>query len=175
MAVDPNIVINKSGVIVPVYNDDFKNVIGQLNQREAFALYGYEGDWYSISFLGPTGVFTAGMLKSPPDSTLIDCTNHPYGTIKIGNISYYTFIMRTTKNIYTATNNYWGQVAGGRRVACKTGLAGQNYQWYKAINYVEKTTGEWVAVTGDNVKYGFVDTGLRTGSSPTSIAMYGSW
>jgi hypothetical protein len=40
---------------------------------------------------------------------------------------------------------------------------------------VENTSGKWVKVTGDGKNYGFVDTGLKSGSSPTSIAMYGKW
>ena len=60
-------------------------------------------------------------------------------------------------------------------VACLDACAGQTKQWTKQIHYVENTSGKWVKVTGDGKNYGFVDTGLKSGSSPTSIAMYGKW
>lgn len=176
MAISPRIVVNKSGVVVPVYGgEDWSKVVGQILLREAFAIYGYEGDLTSISFLGPNGTFISGILRSPSEKATTNCTQYPYGTVVINKTKYYTFIMRSTKNVYTVGNTYWGQVAGGCRVACLTSLAGQEHQWYKGINYIESTTGSWVKVTGDGEDYGFVDTGLRSGSSPTSIAMYGSW
>ena len=106
-----------------------------------------------------------GILKNPPSKTLTPCTEYPYGTVVINNTKYYTFIMRSTKNVYTVANTYWGKVAGGCRVACLTSLAGQEHQWYKGVNYVENTSGNWVQVTGDGKDYGFVDTEGYTLSS----------
>ena len=175
MALSPAILINKSGKVVPVYDSNGAKKIGQLEKNEAYARYGNEGTLTSIHFLGPNGKFIAGMLKAPASKATTPCTNYPYGTVTINNTKYYTFKMRSKKTIITPNGNSWGSVASGCRVACLDACAGQTKQWTKQIHYVENTSGKWVKVTGDGKNYGFVDTGLKSGSSPTSIAMYGKW
>ncbi len=169
--------VNKSGLNIPVYNDspDPITQIGKLYNRESFVFVGSEGGHYYIRFLNSSGVLTEGLLIDPVNNVLSSCTDYPYGTMTIGITNYYTFIMRREANVYTAAGDYWGKVAANRRVACRSALAGDNHYDWKAINYVESSSGEWVPVTGAGVEYGFVDTGLASGSSYSDINMYGSW
>ncbi|MBQ9199039.1 MAG: hypothetical protein IJ141_02545 [Lachnospiraceae bacterium] len=177
MAISTRFLINKSNSVVTVYKDiSGSATVGQLLKREAYAMYGYEGDIISIKFLGPNGGLISGFLRNPPSGTVTSCTNYPYGTLNKDGKIYYTFYMRSSKQVYTQTNtgkqlNHWGSVAAGRRVACLTDAACQDKLEYKAINYVESTSGQWVKV--DN--YGYVDTGLASSSSYSGIAMYGNW
>ena len=136
------------------------------------------GDGFFISFLSSSGGLALGALVNPPNSALTECTAYPYEpAVSIDNDSYpyKTFIIRNGARVYTAGGSNWGSVAAGRRVACKTAMAGDTKFYLKGINYVEKSDGTWVKVTGDGVSYGFVDTGLRSGSAYSKINMYGSW
>ena len=171
--------INKSGKSVSIFEDpDGKVVSGTLNNREAF---GYNRDWggddviNSIVYLNSSGKLNYGYLIDPPSGVMTACTDYPYGNVTINGVSYKTFLMRKKRNIYTATGNLWGYVAENCRVACRSALSGSSNPHWKAINYVESSSGEWVKVTGDDVTYGFVDTGLEIASGYKSIPFYGSW
>ncbi len=172
--------INKSGTNVPIYNTwGVSNPIqiGTLYNREAYGLVGSsEGSDHCIQFLSSSGGIATGFLLSPPSNTVVGCASYPYGYHTIGSTTYITFIFRQKSTVYTASGkSVWGSVAAGRRVACLTSMSGDNKAYWKGINYVESSSGSWVAVTGDDKNYGFVDTGLANGSSASTIRMYGSW
>lgn len=171
----PSFMINLSGLSVPIYDGFGQNVIGELVNREAYVISGHEGSVFGVLFLKPDGSFGGGLLKDTPDGVLTECIEKPWGTAEINGRIYYTFIMRSQQPVYTAGGTRWGSVAATQRVACLDATAGYNNPWYKLINYVESTDGEWVQVTGDGADYGFVDTGIRSASSFNKIAMYGSW
>ncbi len=171
--------INMSGESIPVYDDpDKTRQIGSIYHREA---YGYNKNWGGdrvinhICFLGPDGYLHGGFIIDTPVGGMTDCIDYPYGTETINGERFYTFIMRKSRTIYTRTGDVWGTVAEGRRVACRTAMSGDTNPHWKGINYVEGADGEWIAVTGDNVQYGFVDTGLDYASGYASIPFYGSW
>ncbi len=178
---DNTFCINKSGLVVPVYSYNSStgslDEIGKIYNREAFALLGYEGDSHYIKFLNSDGEFVDGMLQNPPDDAVVGCHFYPYGQHTEGITTYITFVMRNEANVYNAAGDYWGKVAAGKRVACLTSLAGDEHPEWKAINLVEPSSGGdvWTPVTGAGKNYGFVDTGLRSGSSYSKINMYGSW
>ena len=171
--------INKSGTKVPVYSDTNKTTqIGTIYDREAF---GYDCNWGGdnyfchILFRKSDGSLSYGFIVDPPDNSIIDCTDYPYGTAVINGVEYITFIMRNSRTVYTVEGRRWGTVAANRRVACLTAMSGDNHPDWKGINYVENTGGEWVQVTGDGEEYGFVDAGLSVASGYRSIPLYGSW
>lgn len=171
--------INKSGIAVPVSSDtDKRSQIGTIYDREAF---GYDWDWGGdnyfchILFRKSNGSLSYGFIIDPPNRSMNDCTDYPYGTAIIDGIQYYTFIMRQSQPVYTAGGTRWGAVGANCRVACITALAGSSHPDWKGINYVESTKGAWVKVTGDGSDYGFVDTGLSVASAYRSIPFYGSW
>lgn len=172
--------INKSGQTIPVYSDTQKtSQIGSIYNREAF---GYDNNWGGdgyfchIIFRQANGSLAYGFIIDPPSNAMADCTEYPYGTEKIGNTEYKTFIMRRSMSVYDADGNPWGSVAANCRVACLTAMAGDSHPEWKGINYVESSKGGWVQVTSSNNRaYGFVDTGLSIASGYNSIPMYGSW
>lgn len=197
--------VNKSNLTVPVWeNDDFKKQIGVIYPREVYAVYPMYGEGLGlpIRFLNSQGQLVDGYIQMYADYfNDIDvihafCSgvgDYPYDKLFIfhylldgkeyydGNL-YITFIFRRTMNVYTAAGRYWGRVAAGMRVACRADShffrngSGQNNPHWKAINYVERSTDRaWIKVTGDGKDYGFVDSGLAYGSSPSTIPMYGSW
>jgi len=168
-------VINKSSVKVPVY-DIYPGgtVIGHLWPREAFGLTSYTYEFPGVRFRDGSGVVRDGVVDglSAPDLWHEPCTDYPYGTAPIGGITYFTFMFRRQESIYRPDASYWGSVAAGRRVACQNETSGTTHPEWKLINYVESSSGGWVLVAGN---YGFVNTGLEDGSTPTTISMYGTW
>ena len=171
--------INKSGIKIPVYSDTNKTTqIGSIYDREA---YGYNANWggdgyfCNIAFRRADGKISGGFIIDPPNGSMTDCTDYPYGTDKIGGITYNTFLMRNSRNVYKTDGTLWGSVAANRRVACLTAMSGDSNPHWKGINYVENSSGQWIPVTGNGSNYGFVDTGLEIASGYKSIPMYGSW
>lgn len=168
--------VNLSGRSWNVY-DSNNNVIGAIEPREFFTYVGYEGSLISIYFLSPSGAKTGYLHSSDniPSSCFTNIINRPYGTITLDQTQYKTFMMRKQMNLYDAAGNIVGSVAAGKRVASLYGTAGQSMPYLTEIHYAEKRSGGWDSMKGSGVNYGFVDTGLRSGSSPTTIALYGNW
>lgn len=166
--------VNKSGTTVPVYN--FDNVkIGDLTPNEFFSKIGSEGSLYSIYFLGPNGTCLNGILRNPPSGTVSSIEFYPYGTEPIDGKTYKTYYMRKTMSLYNVNGAVIGSVGANKLVACLTGLGGATMPYLKAINYYQNSAGTWIPITYGNYDYGFVDTGMRTSSSRSGIALYGSW
>ncbi|SFO03835.1 hypothetical protein SAMN04487831_106141 [Pseudobutyrivibrio sp. UC1225] len=171
--------VNMSGKKVPVYADtEKKKQIGIIYPREAF---GYNRNWggddyfCNIVFRNSSGKLSGGFINDPPNNSIRDCADYPYGSVSIGGIKYKTFLMRKSRTVYTASGRKWGAVAANCKVACLTGLAGDSDVSLKGINYVQSSKGNWVRVAGDGDDYGFVDTGLSVGSSYNNIPFYGAW
>lgn len=190
--------INKSGYSVPVWSGPgFANTaniyrIGTIGNREAFgfdAEAGGDGVFNCITFLNSSGQLVRGWLTNCDENgndilsggdwvnVFAACTDYPYGTININGTTYKTFKFRRTEEIYTPSGDRWGSVAAECCVACLTALAGSSNSTLKGINYVERSyDGAWIQVTSPSGEtYGFVDTGLNTGSGPSTISMYGTW
>lgn len=176
--------INKSGQTIPVYDTPEKNNrIGSIYNREAF---GWDRDWGGdlifnhIIFRNSAGNVVWGFIvaNTPdfPAGVNTDCTDYPYGTATINGINYVTFKFRRSETIYKGDGTTWGSVASGMRVACLSSLSGQSHPNWKSINYVERSSDhQWIPVTGGGYNYGFVNTGLEDGSTPSTISMYGTW
>lgn len=181
--------INKSGKTVPVYSDINKTrKVGEIYNREAYGynrVWGGDGYYCSILFLGPSGSLTGGYVIDPPDGFLMPCSEYPAGTILYNGETYLYFTMRKTKNVYDRDGNFWGSVAAGRKVLTKNSSSGTSNPHYKEIEYVQHTSGNYVPFMYNEKDennntisvrgHGFVDTGLASGSSSSAIAMYGSW
>lgn len=189
--------VNKSGRSVPIWDRpgwpryEGSKRIGTIYNREAFGAdynWGGDGVYIRIVFRNSSGQVTYGWFVNEDEygnRILSDndfanffkgCAYYPYGTVKINGTVYKTFKFRRSEPVYTANLNNWGAVASGMRVACFTSLSGSSFANLKAINYVERSyDGAWIQVTGDGYNYGFVNTGLEDGSSPTTISMYGTW
>lgn len=190
--------VNKSGYSVPVWSGPgFANVaditrIGSIGNREAFSFvedWGGDGVFNCIQFLNSSGQLSYGWLSnryengnailanSDWNNVFTECTDYPYGYVTIDGKTYKTFKFRRAEEVYTPSGDNWGAVASGCRVACQTALAGSSHPSWKGINYVERSTdGAWIKVTSQSgEEYGYVDTGLNTGSGPSTISMYGTW
>lgn len=179
--------INKSGGNCPVYDraeysGAGRKKIGSIYNREAF---GYDQDWGGdgvfnhIIFRNSSGQLAWGFLEPEyvenyPE-TITYCEDYPFGTATIKGSRYITFKFRRAEKIYKSDGSSWGTVASGQRVACLNSFSGSSNPHWKGINYVEKTDGTWVKVSGAGYDFGFVNTGLDKGSSPTNISMYGNW
>lgn len=180
--------INMSGKSIPVYDRagwpdlEGSKKIGTIYNQEAFGLnwdWGGDGVFNNIVFRNSSGNLSGGFIivgEDFPNAVFTPCTDYPYGTAVINGVSYKTFKFRRSETVYTAAGNKWGAVASGMRVACRTDLAGSSHPEWKGINYVERSSdGKWIQVTGDGYQYGFVNTGLEDGSTPSTISMYGTW
>lgn len=190
--------VNKSGYSVPVWSGpgfaDRENIhrIGTIGNREAFGFnmdWGGDGVFNCIRFLNSSGQVITGWLTNCDErgnellsgndwaNVFTPCSAYPYGSEYIDGQRYITFKFRRTEEVYTPSGESWGSVASGCRVACTSSLAGDLNCTLKGINYVERSyDGAWIKVTSPSGEtYGFVDTGLNTGSGPSTISMYGTW
>lgn len=177
---NPNYVVNKSGINVPVY-DYFNNRIGTLYDGEAFLVYGEKlvlgTVGLSVQFLSSRGVIETGAIPYTEEKYRRPMQDYPYGKVDIFGNGYMqdVFKMRRVENIYTATGRYWGQVAAGCLVRVNPFICGENRNECCQITYVQKSNGTWQKVDGDGYDYGFIDVGLNHGSFNYNISMYGSW
>ena len=173
--------INSSGRTYPIYDSDRNDAkVGDLYPREAFIIYGSEGCFTSICFLGPNGGLQTVIINTDehPLPSYWFNTDKSYGTANIttGNRAgtYKTFRMRSNKVIYRSDGTRWGTVSAGCLVATNNENVGSDHPDWKEITYVQNTSGQWVQVDENGSKYGFVDTGLSSASGSNSIAFYGS-
>jgi len=186
--------INKSGSSIPVWDrPGFPSIehsvqIGTIYNNEAF---GYDWDWGGdgvfnhIVFRNGSGNVAGGFVidnvvgnvnQPLPSGWATDCTDYKYGTVTIGGTTYKTFKFRRSETIYTPSATSWGSVAANMRVACLSSTSGSSNPHWKLINYVERSSdGAWIQVSGAGHTYGFVNTGLEDGSTPSTISMYGTW
>lgn len=98
-----------------------------------------------------------------------------HGKAPIGTRTYKTYYMRRAMSLYNINGAVIGSAGANKLVACLTGLGGATMPYLKAINYYQNSAGAWIPITYGNYDYGFVDTGMRTSSSRSGIALYGSW
>lgn len=159
--------VNLSGSSCPVYNASNQK-IGDIMPREFFTLIGGEGSLSAIYFMAPSGIMTTGYLQAVPASVLSPITLRPYGSVTLNGITYKSFIMRSQQNLHASDGRIVGSVAAGKRVLTNDYYSGASMYYLKSIAYAEKRTGGWDAVD-------FVDTGMRNGTGPDNIALYGSW
>ena len=166
--------INKSGNSYPIYNVSNQRV-GTLYNREASVYLGDEGSRSEIAFLNSSGNIQTVEIDTYdhpiPAKTFTLCTDYPYSRETINGVNYYIFKMRETKNVYNANGNYWGRVAAGMFVATTNAKVHSNNLYWKEINYVKSTAGNWVQVGN----HGYVDTGFNRYSGYERMAFYGSW
>lgn len=180
--------INKTNSVYKIY-DIMKNnaLVGKINPRESYVIQGGEGDILTINFLDANGKFQIAAIDNynhplpgnnaeygyPTGST---CLSYPRGTAQMKDgIVYKTFIMRSSQIIYKGDGTKWGSVAAGCLVATNSFAVGESYPNRKLINYVQRSDGQWFKVEGAGYGHGFVDTGIRSASSYSKIAFYGSW
>lgn len=177
--------INRSGKSVPVY--DFYNVdnkIGSIYNLELFCFapsWGGDGIFDFILFRNSSGNVVRGALNwneySYPSGVYTNAyqSKYRYGTIGRNGISYNTFKMTRTENVYYADGGYWGKVYAGQYVATNSVSNGQGRPDWQLIHYVRSTNGTWVKVEGHGSSYGFVNIGLEDGSMYNTISMDGLW
>ncbi len=192
MAFFLKLLINKTNKAYNIYDamNNYK-LVGKINPREAYVLYGGDGDFVGINYLNSAGVFTGttvdinryplpGGIPGEAYSATF-CEEFPYGTANIKNPEtgkdelYKVYKMRSKKEVITAKGHHWGYVAAGCLVATNSSTVGEDKPYCKAIDYVQSSAGNWVRVTGDGFKHGFVDTGIRSASGYSKIPFYGSW
>lgn len=184
--------INKSTKNLPIFagwpSSQKGSQIGTIYAREAFS-YSDTEDGFEVIFRNSSGNIVQGFYyatdaagndlfssNSEAMKALTPCTDYPFGTTTINGTRYYTFKFRRNEQVYTPDGDSWGTVASGMEVACLTDKMGDSHADWKLINYVKRSTdGAWVQVTSGNLNYGYVDTGLNVGSTPSTISMYGTW
>ena len=174
MAYIGNCCVNLSGNSCPVY-DSANQKIGDIMPREFFTLIGNEGSLTAVYFMGPSGGMLTGYLHNPPAGVTTGIHTHPHSTVTINGYTYKAFIMRNQMNLYNCAGNIVGSVAAGKRVLCKTSMAGQSMPYLKAINYAEKRAGGWDPMADSTGEFGFVDTGMRINTGGDTISLYGNW
>lgn len=171
------LMINKHGSNIPVYdiNNDSRQ-IGYLNNREAFVQYSTNGsNRLYIYFLDGSGNFTKGVIKEDADNNLSFYTEYPIKKDLIEQNPYLFFKMRKSMPVYYSDGRRWGTVAANCYVATDRNLCGSSHPDWAYIKYVQSSSGGWVNVGYTSDGYGFVDTGIRTNSLASGMALYGTW
>ena len=169
--------INKSGqtLTVRTTTSDTSAIVGYIYDREAYVYdsdAGGDGAFNHVKFLDASGNFKWGYLNFPPDGWSTSCISWPYKyNVLISGTKYSTFTLRKACDVYYPSGKYWKTIPAGRQVATNNDTMGQNYPYLKSIDYYQGDSG-WERVCGN---YGFVDTGIRSGSRYNKIAFYGGW
>ena len=133
---------------------------------------GGDGAFNHVKFLDSSGNFKWGYLNFPPDGWSTSCISWPYKyNVLISGTKYSTFTLRKACDVYYPSGKYWKTIPAGRQVATNNDTMGQNYPYLKSIDYYQGDSG-WERVCEN---YGFVDTGIRSGSRYDKIAFYGGW
>ncbi|WDF02760.1 hypothetical protein [Shouchella hunanensis] len=174
-----SICINRSGRQVPVYRAFSTTRIGTIFPNELFSYSGYDGRYSHFFFRNASGQWVSGANENVPRNFLSNAYSAGFrrSTVTLGGTLYNVFDVRRTANVYRVDGSRWGSVAAGQKIAT-TGSppSGNSLTWTTRVNYVRSTSGSWVRVSsGTNTHYGFVDTGIRSGSMPSSIGIYGNW
>lgn len=171
--------INKEGATIPVYDvDTDSRQIGYLNDREAFVMYDSNGsNRLYIYFLDGSGNFVRGAIREDGavSYNLAGCTMYPAAKQYIEGNEYYLFKMRRSMPVYCSDASRWGTVAANCYVATDRHICGATHPDWLFIKYVQSSSGTWVRAGYAADGYGFVDTGIKTNSLYTGIALYGSW
>lgn len=154
------------------YPTTSNNIVGKLYPNELCICNTEHND--VISFRNSSGVVDTGIIS---DQTFFHAgiDELPYATETINNKTYKIYHMRRTMPVYKAGGDRWGTVAAGMYVATDTCALGSTHTDWMKVTYVKSTSGNWIAVTGDNVNYGFVDTGFSSASAGSKIALHGNW
>lgn len=171
--------INKNGTTILVYDiNNESRQIGYLNDREAFVMYDSNGsNRLYIYFLDGSGNFVRGVIKEEgmTNYNLKFYTEYPVKKEYIEGNQYLLFKMRKSMPVYYADANRWGTVAANCYVATDRNICGATHPDWAYIKYVQSSSGEWVRVGYEADGYGFVDTGIKTNSLYTGMALYGTW
>lgn len=171
------LMINKHGSNIPVYdiNNDSRQ-IDYLNNREAFVMYSTNGsNRLYIYFLDGSGNFTKGVIKEDADYNLSFYTEYPIKKEYIERNQYMLFKMRKSMPVYYSDGRRWGTVAANCYVATDRNLCASSHPDWAYIKYVQSSSGDWVKAGYASDGYGFVDTGIRTNSLASGMALYGTW
>lgn len=178
-AIMNHFMVNMTGQTYELHDDNQNNkVVGRLYPREAFVWRQVGSVRQQLMFLNSQGNLQEVWINEnnyPLPNGLVDCCDYPYSEEWIDGHLYKIFKMRRTMKVYTAGAREWGTVAAGMFVATRDNSVGYEHPDWKLINYVKRTDGQWIKVTGDGYEHGFVDTGLSIASGYDSIPFYGSW
>lgn len=163
--------LNLSGAPLEVYGTlPIASKVGDIENNEVYVVSKETSSAYHVYF-SKDGKLQSGQIKKElASSAMKNITERPYARKVINGTSYFVYRIRKDSNLYDSAANYTGYVKAGMFVACADGLAGTSYPYLKHISYVMTSKGnKW------QVNEGFVDTGLRSSGSPSSINMYGNW
>lgn len=177
--------INKSGKAVKVYSDNsFKTQIGTIYANECFAFIErwagshvyYPSALDYIRFLSSNGLKT-GAVMNDGDGFETSFLNYSFGNVTNSGVTYKSLKTRKALNYYDAAGNRKGTCVSGARVLTNDTTPGQSNPHYMRAMYVETgvNTNRWIAISGKSGTYGFIDSGLGSGSDASKIGIYGNW
>ena len=174
------LMINDHGSKIPVYDiNNESRQIGYLNQRETFVMYDTNGsNRLYIYFLDGSGNFVKVVIKDDVGYTTKFYTESPYTTRvddKDANKKYMVFKMRKSMPVYYSDARRWGTVAANCCVDTDRDLCGSTHPDWLYIKHVQSSSGEWVPAGYTSDGYAFVDTGIRSNSLASGIALGGAW
>lgn len=183
--------INTSGSAVPVYSSNAMTTqIGTIYTYECFA---WVGTWAGSDAYYPNAVeeiyfksgssVTHGYILNTGTGVTTSFLNYSFGnvTMNIGSSSqtFKTFKTRKALSYYNASGTLIGTCVSGARIATSDTVPGTSKPECMAAMFLETGVGTnvWKLVngTGDTITYGFIDTGLSSGSLSTAIGVYGNW
>ena len=163
--------VNNSGVGIPVYHLQTREVIGSINSRESFLrITGADSDGMAVQFVNSSGNWALGFILDT--NRVTNWLNVPYYNLE-GKL---WFKARYDMPIYSASD-YTHQIAtvkAGEYVWLDRNQPGSNRKDLIHIRgYREYVGKQWNTF---NDTYAYVDTGIMTcGSGGSYIGIYGNW
>lgn len=178
--------INKSGKKQTVYESNAYKApqIGTLYHNECFGVVEsktYEGtngalqEW--VYFKSSSGVKT-GYMPNSGGGEVTPFLNYSFGTIKgPDGYNYKTLKTRKALTYYDKNGKYKGTCVSGARILTNDTTPGVTMPYCMTAMYVETgvNTNKWILISGNNLEYGFIDTGIASGCDASKIGIYGNW
>lgn len=178
--------VNYSNKSYPVYSDTtMTRTIGEIKKYDCFAMLStwngshvyYPNRLDEVYFRNPsTGITQIGFIMYDNDEDM----EVPYLTLSFGNTTfdgtaYKTFKTRKALSFYDSNANWKGTCVSGARIATNDTEPGNSYRYLMRAMFYETGVGTnvWKAISGTANQYGFIDTGIQSGGTTSTIGVYG--
>ncbi|BDG61940.1 hypothetical protein [Caldinitratiruptor microaerophilus] len=174
---------DKFGVSSATVRDCTGTQIGYLRAKEFFNFVSEGnicGNWLDpaklVYFLSQSGfrdgVVSEGLPYYAPETVLL----YYLSTVSLGGKTLYVYeIQNRTEEVWLPNGNFALNLPVGSQVATDTDTMGATKTYAWLIRYYRLPGGNWSNHFEDGygnvASYGFVDTGLRTGSAPTTTSI----
>jgi hypothetical protein len=177
--------INKSGKTIEVRESNAYGAkkIGTLYHNECFAvtdardIQGSPGSQYLWIYFKSTSGMKHGVISVGTANQAYSFLNYSFGNVTVNGSTFKSFKTRKALGYYDASGKLKGTCVKGARVLTNDTTPGSSNPELMCARYVETGVGtnQWIPISGDKNKDGFISTGLSGGSDASKIGVYGNW